>query len=56
MKLAVIPPRPDLSDVDVFNMPTKLAGTKYPNAGLTILLFLQDEADDTYWTIPLYHN
>jgi hypothetical protein len=45
-----------MADVDVFNIPTKVADVRYPNSGLTILLFSQDDGEDNYWTIPLYHN
>jgi hypothetical protein len=44
--------RPNVEDVDVFDIPSKPAGVKYVPGGQQ-LLFPHGE---DFWTIPLYHN
>ena len=44
--------RPDIADVDVFDIPSQPAGVKHMPGGKQ-LLFPHGE---DFWTLPLYHN
>jgi hypothetical protein len=53
MKLIFITaPRPQVQDVDVFDVPSKPAEIRWTPGGMIYLFPL----GENFWTLPLYHN